>query len=113
MAIQLAKALGGEAYGEALKFMRWQGRVATIISERDAKKPSFVDAVAKERELDVTFVFTRPDGANMNHIRELVEAKHVKPFLTKIYPLTIEGVRDAHLFSQTGRVRGKIVLAHS
>ncbi|GED56416.1 NADP-dependent oxidoreductase [Brevibacillus formosus] len=105
--------LGGEAYGEALKFMKRQGRVATIISERDARKPSFADAVEKERELDVSFVFTRPDRANMNHIRELVEAKRVKPCLTKIYPLTIEGVRDAHLFSQTGRVRGKIVLVHS
>ncbi|AWX56066.1 NADP-dependent oxidoreductase [Brevibacillus brevis] len=105
--------LGGEAYGEALTFMKRQGRVATIIGERDAKKPSFADAVEKERELDVTFVFTRPDGVNMNHIRELVEAKHVKPSLMKIYPLTIQGVRDAHLFSQTGRVRGKIVLVHS
>ncbi|EJL22671.1 NADP-dependent oxidoreductase [Brevibacillus sp. BC25] len=105
--------LGGEAYGEGIKFMKQKGRVATIISERDAKKPSFADAVEKERELDVTFVFTRPDGANMNHIRELVEAKHIKPFLTEVYPLTVEGVRDAHLFSQTGRVRGKIVLVHS
>ncbi|ATF13165.1 oxidoreductase [Brevibacillus brevis X23] len=105
--------LGGEAYSDALTFMKRQGRVATIISERDAKKPSFAEAAEKERELDVTFVFTRPDGVNMNRIRELVEAKHVKPFLTKIYPLTIEGVRDAHLYSQTGRVRGKIVLVHS
>ncbi|WP_244297193.1 zinc-binding dehydrogenase [Brevibacillus antibioticus] len=105
--------LGGEAYGDALKLMKRQGRVATIISERDAKKLSFADAVENERELVVTFVFTRPDGVNLNHIRALVEAKNVKPILTKVYPLTLEGVRDAHLFSQTGRVRGKIVLVHS
>jgi len=105
--------LGGEAYGEALKFMKQKGKVATIISERDAKRPDYVDALEKERDLSVTFVFTRPDGQNMDRIRELVEAGKVKPFLTEVYPLTVEGVRNAHLSSQTRRVRGKIVLVHS
>ncbi|QRG68294.1 zinc-binding dehydrogenase [Brevibacillus choshinensis] len=104
--------LGGESYGEALNFMERKGKVATIISERDAKWPDYADAMEKEKDLSVMFVFTRPDGKNMNHIRELVEARKIRPFLTEMYPLTVEGAQKAHLSSQTGRVRGKIVLVN-
>lgn len=105
--------LGGESYGEALKLMERKGKVATIISERDAKRPAYVDTLEKEMGLSVMYVFTRPDGKNMNHIRNLVEARKVRPFLTEMYPLTVEGVRKAHSSSQTGRVRGKIVLVNN
>ncbi|BCG59145.1 hypothetical protein PUR_25700 [Paenibacillus sp. URB8-2] len=62
--------------------------------------------------MKVVFVFTRPDGRNMNHIRELVEAKKIKPVVTAVFPLTVEGAQEAQLLSQIGRTRGKIVLSH-
>ncbi|AIQ12443.1 NADP-dependent oxidoreductase [Paenibacillus durus] len=103
--------LGGSSYGDALKFMKKNAVVATIISGRDAVRPDYIDAVEEERQLTVKFVFTRPDGRNMNHIRELVEAQKIKPIVTEVLPLTIDGARKAHLLSQTGRARGKIVLS--
>ncbi|WP_445487366.1 NADP-dependent oxidoreductase [Niallia sp. 03133] len=102
--------LGGRAYGDALKFMRQNGTVATIISERDAVRPVNIDRLEKDRQLHVEFVFTRPDGKNMRHICELVESQKIKPVVSEVYPLTIEGAKKAHLSSQTGRTRGKIVL---
>lgn len=104
--------LGGPSYGDALKFMKKNATVATIISERDAIRPDYADTLEKERQLTVTFVFTRPDGRNLNHIRELVEARQIKPVVTEVLPLTVDGVRQAHLLSQTGRTRGKIVLSN-
>ncbi|MGM1023788.1 MAG: NADP-dependent oxidoreductase [Bacillota bacterium] len=103
--------LGGAFYGDALRFMKNNGTVATIISERDALRPDYIDALEEERQLTVKFVFTRPDGRNMNRIRELVEAQKIKPVVTEVLPLTVDGVRKAHLISQTGRTRGKIVLS--
>ncbi|MNC37454.1 Zinc-type alcohol dehydrogenase-like protein [compost metagenome] len=105
--------LGGSSYGDALKFMKKNAVVATIISGRDAVRPDYIDALEEERRLTVKFVFTRPDGRNMNHIRELVEAQQIKPVVTEILPLTVDGVRKAHLISQTGRTRGKIVLSNT
>ena len=102
--------LGGEAYRDAIRWMRRGGKVATIISERDTIRPANVDEYEKEKLLKVEFVFTRPDGENMNHIKVLVEAGHIRPIIESVFPMTVEGVRKAHLTSQTGRTRGKIVL---
>ncbi|KWX69948.1 hypothetical protein SAMN05216191_103244 [Paenibacillus jilunlii] len=41
--------LGGSSYGDALKFMKKNAVVATIISGRDAVRPDYVDAVEEER----------------------------------------------------------------
>ncbi|AJY76945.1 NADP-dependent oxidoreductase [Paenibacillus beijingensis] len=103
--------LGGAAYGDALKLMKPNATVATIISARDAVRPDYVDAMEDELQLTIKFVFTRPDGRNMNHIRELVESQKVRPIVTEVYPLTVDGVAKAHLSNQTGRSRGKIVLS--
>ncbi|WP_010494452.1 zinc-binding dehydrogenase [Paenibacillus elgii] len=51
------------------------------------------------------------DGKNMNRIRELVEEGKLKPLVSEVYPMSVDGVRKAHLASQTGRMRGKIVLS--
>ncbi|MGM0921288.1 MAG: NADP-dependent oxidoreductase [Bacillota bacterium] len=102
--------LGGTSYGNAISLMKKKATVATLISDRDAIRPDNIKTLEKERQLTVQFVFTRPDGRNMNHIRELVEAKKVKPLISKVYPLSVEGAKRAHLFSQTGRAQGKIVL---
>ncbi|MFJ7977373.1 zinc-binding dehydrogenase [Peribacillus sp. NPDC096379] len=69
-----------------------------------------MDKLEEERNVHVEFVFTRPDGKNMNNTKELVEAQKVKPIVAEIDPLTVDGVRKAHLFNQSGRTRGKIVL---
>ncbi|AHV96918.1 NADP-dependent oxidoreductase [Paenibacillus sabinae] len=105
--------LGGEPYGEALKFMKHNGKVATIVSARDAVRSTSADVLEQERQLTVSFVFTRPDGTNMNHIRELVEAKKLKAVVTEVFPLTVDGVKAAHQLSRSGRTRGKIVLSNT
>ncbi|MGP7817700.1 NADP-dependent oxidoreductase [Niallia sp. 01092] len=103
--------IGGSAYGDVLHLMKKNGKVATIISERDTVRPEYIDALEKERELVVQFVFTRPDRENLKNIADLVEAQKLKPVVSEVYPLTIDGAKKAHLSSQTGRTRGKIVLS--
>lgn len=103
--------LGGSPYEEALARMKTRGTVATIFGGPDDTRPEAIRKQEEDRQLKVKYVFTRPDGNNMNHIRELVEAKKLKPIVSEVYPLTVEGVRKAHLSNQTGRTRGKIVLS--
>lgn len=87
--------LGGSAYGDMLKLMKRNSKIATIISERDAIKPSSVKKQEGELQLKIEFLFTRRDGENMNRIRELVEVQKLKLVVTEVYPLTVEGVKKA------------------
>ncbi|GLI04280.1 NADPH:quinone reductase [Paenibacillus tyrfis] len=107
----LFDTIGGSAYGDAVKWMKPGGVVATIISSRDAIRTDVADALEQDLRLRTEFVFTRPDGKNMNRLRELVEEGKVKPLISEVYPMTVDGVRKAQLASQTGRTRGKIVLS--
>jgi NADPH:quinone reductase-like Zn-dependent oxidoreductase len=53
-------------------------------------------------------ILVRPDAAQLTQIAALIDAGKLKPAVTTILPLA-EAVR-AHELSQTGHVRGKIVL---
>jgi NADPH:quinone reductase-like Zn-dependent oxidoreductase len=103
--------VGGTSYAHALRWMKPKGIVATIINERDAVRADDAEAWEKKRQLVVKYVFTRPDGNNLNRIRELVETQNIKPVIATILPLTVEGIREAHRMSQAGRTRGKIVVS--
>jgi NADPH:quinone reductase-like Zn-dependent oxidoreductase len=100
--------LGGQAYLEAVNAMKPNGIIATIYGGPDDASASSPSAVQKN--LHVEYVFTRPDAANLEKIKNLVEIGKLKPVVTETYPLTVEGVRQAHLSNQTGRTIGKIIL---
>ncbi len=53
-------------------------------------------------------VLVHPDASQLARIAELLDAGHVKPAIHAVFPLA-EAVK-AHELSQTGHVRGKIVL---
>ena len=50
----------------------------------------------------------RPDGAQLREIGALIDAGTIKVELAASFPL--EKVGEAHTLSETGHVRGKIVL---
>lgn len=104
--------VGGVSYAQAIHWMKKKGTVATIINERDAIRAENADELEEQRQLTIKYVFTRPDGNNLNRIRELVEAQKIKPIIATILPLTVDGVKEAHRLSQAGRTKGKIVLSN-
>jgi NADPH:quinone reductase-like Zn-dependent oxidoreductase len=53
-------------------------------------------------------VMVHPDAAQLTQIAALIDAGNLKPAVTAILPLAEAG--QAHELSQTGHVRGKIVL---
>jgi len=101
--------LGGQAYLDALNWMKPNGTIATIYGGPDDLKP-ISPIAAEEKNLHIEYVFTRPDASNLNHIKRLVEMGKLKSIITETYPMSIEGVYEAHLSNQSGRTKGKIVL---
>ncbi|WP_434776884.1 NADP-dependent oxidoreductase [Neisseria sp. Ec49-e6-T10] len=105
--------LGSEAYEEALEKMKPNSIIATIFGSPTHKRADRVCAKEQALNLTIEYVFTRPDGQNLEKLKQLVEQKKLIPHVSEVYPMTVEGVREAHLSNQTGRTKGKIVLQQS
>ena len=54
------------------------------------------------------FVFVQPSAKELGEISALIDSDHVKPHIEKVFPLAEAG--KAQELSQSGHVRGKIVL---
>lgn len=55
-----------------------------------------------------TFIL-RPNGADLEYLSSLIEQRRIKTVIDRSFPL--EKLGDALAYSQTGRVRGKLVLS--
>ncbi len=63
-----------------------------------------------KKRIKTSYVFTEPNAQRLDQLTKLIESEQLKPVVTKRLPLTLEGVKEGHTWSQTERVRGKIVL---
>ncbi|WP_162806322.1 NADP-dependent oxidoreductase [Sphingosinicella terrae] len=82
--------------------VRRGGTVVRIAGGADAA------ALAEEGGLKIIKARVRPNGEQLREIAALVEAGKLRPVVSAMMPL--EQVADAHRLSQSGHVRGKIVL---
>lgn len=55
-----------------------------------------------------TFVIVRPNGKDLDFIRELIEAGKVKSIIDRIFPLS--KVPAAHAYCEVGHARGKTII---
>jgi NADPH:quinone reductase-like Zn-dependent oxidoreductase len=53
--------------------------------------------------------FVRPGGTDLRQIAAWIEAGHITPSIERLYPFT--QAAEAHRHSETGRARGKLVIA--
>ncbi len=93
--------VGGETQSRSWHVLKPGGVLVSILS-----RPSEADA--KAHAARAAYVFVQPDAAQLGEIARLIDAKVVKPILAEVLPLA--QARQAHELSQTGHVRGKIVL---
>ncbi|TNF27101.1 MAG: NADP-dependent oxidoreductase [Deltaproteobacteria bacterium] len=59
--------------------------------------------------IHASFVTRRPDGAQLAQLTEICEAGALRPVIDRVLPL--DDIVEAHRYSETGRARGKIVIA--
>ena len=93
--------MGGETFQRAFQTLRKGGFMVTVVA--------FPEGEAERYGVGVTRSFTLPSARNLTAIKELVEAGKVTPHVDTVLPLA--EIKQALALSQSGRARGKIVLA--
>lgn len=64
--------------------------------------------LAKKRDVSYSFLFVRPDGAQLGEISKLIEAEYIKPVIDKVFPF--DKAKDALEYLAQGRAKGKVVI---
>ncbi len=54
------------------------------------------------------FAWVQPSGADLEDVRKMIDAGELRTLIDRTY--TPEAIREAHDYSQSGRVRGKLVV---
>ena len=65
-------------------------------------------AAARRRNARYEYFFVRADGEQLSHITRLVESGAITPLVDRVFRL--EEVRDALVYSESGRATGKVVI---
>jgi len=113
--------VGKSVWADSLRKLRFGGRLVTLtvpIPEEAAGKVKFfstaiagmaagnVRALLGGKRLLMTRI--KPRGGDLEKITALIEAGKIRPVIDKVFPL--EEIADAHRMSETGHVRGKLVV---
>lgn len=64
--------------------------------------------LAKKRDVAYSFLFARPDGAQLAEIGELLKAERIRPVIDRVFPF--EQANDALAYLAQGRAKGKVVI---
>ena len=64
--------------------------------------------LARERDVNFKFLFTKPSGDQLREIAKLIESGAIKPVIDKVFDL--DHIREALAYSEGGRVVGKAVV---
>ncbi|SIS60284.1 NADP-dependent oxidoreductase [Salimicrobium flavidum] len=95
--------LGGDILDKAFDVLKDGGRLVTIAGQPDEEK-------AKAKNIEATSFWLEPDGDQLKEIADLMESGKVKAHIGHRYPLTAQGLQDAHGLSETHHAKGKIVI---
>ncbi|WP_456023724.1 NADP-dependent oxidoreductase [Pseudomonas protegens] len=63
---------------------------------------------ARKHDVRYSFLFMRPDGAQLNDITTLIEAGEIKPVLDRIF--AFESTSEALKYVEQGRAKGKVIV---
>ncbi|MDM8150089.1 NADP-dependent oxidoreductase [Priestia megaterium] len=101
-------SLGGQTILDSYRVLKESGKLVTIFGSPDMSLPDC--ELAKKKNILTNYVFTNPNGKQLDVLTQYIEANKIKPVIFQKLPLTVEGVITAHRMSETERVRGKLVL---
>ena len=93
--------VGGEIQDRSWQVLKPGGILVSIVDPLEEK-------TAADRGVRSAFVFVQPNHQQLTAITRLIEEGRMKPIIHGILPLS--EARQAHVISQGGHARGKIVL---
>ncbi|GIO22901.1 NADP-dependent oxidoreductase [Oceanobacillus sp. J11TS1] len=95
--------LGGDILDKSMNVLRSGGKLVSVSGQPDQEK-------AKQKDIEADFLWLRENGKQLAEIASLMESGKVKSVIGSYYPLTAEGLKEAHQLSETGHSKGKIVI---
>lgn len=93
--------IGGDVQANAWTLLKTGGMLVSV-----TEPPS--EALAKQHGVNSAFVFIEPSRPILTELNKLVDSGQLMPLVEHRFPL--EEMQQAHLQSQSGRTRGKIVI---
>ncbi len=93
-------AIPGDAIDQSFKVLKPDGILTSIVGDPSGQ--------AKKHGRRGVRVLVRADQAQLTEITSLIDSGVLRPTIGGVFPL--ENVQEAHQQSETGRVRGKLVL---
>jgi NADPH:quinone reductase-like Zn-dependent oxidoreductase len=96
-------SLGGENQDKSFTVLKEGGRLASIVSEPNQQK-------AEQKKIKSGLVWLTPNGEQLAKIAELLQQRKLKVIIGHKFPLTEEGIKEAHALSETHHAKGKIVI---
>ena len=64
---------------------------------------------SKRHRVSYSFLFMKPSGGQLEQIASLIEAGAIRPVVDRVFPF--EKTNEALAYVETGRARGKVVIA--
>ena len=99
-------AVANQSYGKVKPILKNEGRYVTTLPAVGVILNS-ITGIFNSKKAKMINVKSSPKDLQL--ITEMIENGKVKPVIDKIYPL--EDIREAHRYSETGRVVGKLALS--
>jgi NADPH:quinone reductase-like Zn-dependent oxidoreductase len=93
--------IGGDTLERSWGVLRPGGVLVSVVAQPD-------EATAAQHGVRGASIFIQPDKSRLVKLAELIDAGHVRPEVSAVLPLA--EARQAQELSQSGHVRGKIVL---
>lgn len=115
----------GDAIEKSVGILKPRGTIVSLVGPLDAafaraRRLNFIltfvfglmsrkiMGLAKKRDVTYSFLFARPDGAQLAEIGELLKAGHILPVIDKVFPF--EQAKEALTYLAQGRAKGKVVI---
>ncbi|GID06861.1 NADP-dependent oxidoreductase [Pseudomonas sp. 008] len=115
----------GDAIEKSVGILKSGGKIVSLIGPLDkafakARRMNFfltfvfgmmsrkIIHLAKKNNVTYSFLFVRPDGAQLNEIGKLLKTENIKPVIDKVFPF--EHAKQALEYLAQGRAKGKVVV---
>lgn len=97
--------MGGEVQLNSIKTLKPGGRLVSIVGLAD-------EETIAEADIEASAIWLQPNGEQLKELIDLMEAGSLRSIIGATFPLTQEGIYNAHALSETHHAVGKIVVVN-
>ncbi|WP_440111555.1 NADP-dependent oxidoreductase [Paenibacillus sp. QZ-Y1] len=95
--------MGGDIQRNSFKVLKSGGHLVSLVEQPD-------ENLAKEAGVTANVFMMEPKGDQLDQLAELAAEGQLKSIIDETFPLTEQGVREAHEKSESHHTRGKLVI---